>query len=76
MSGEFTEHGFRIGAIEATALAVVNGHALVSVTIGDTEIDVQATPKGRRVYVTIKQGSHRTHIEVSAFIDGRWWQPG
>lgn len=71
---ERTEHGFRTGAIEAIAMAEYSGRGYVRVQVGDTVVDVQATPKGRKVYVTIEEGGADLQMSLRRR-DGRWEQP-
>lgn len=72
---ERTEHGIRVGAIEVTADAQWSNGSAVSIRAGDVDVNIVATPKGRRAYLTITTRG-RTRLALSAFVDGRWWQPG
>ena len=67
---ERTEHGFRIGAIEAVAMAEIRGIGSAEFRVGDTRITVEATPKGRRIYVTIDDG--KADVVIARRRDGRW----
>jgi hypothetical protein len=70
-----TEYGFRTGAIEATSLVERQGVGVVRVTVGDLTIEVLATPKGRRAYVTVLENG-KTNLQISVRRrDRRWWQP-
>lgn len=54
---ERTDHGFRIGAMEVTALAEWNRGSAVGIRAGKTHFDVQATPKGRDVAIVLEEGA-------------------
>jgi hypothetical protein len=43
----------------------------IRLTVGDCEIIVQATPKGRRVYVSVYDGSANVQT-TRRHADGRW----
>lgn len=60
---ERTDHGFRIGAIEATALAEWSGGSALRIEAGAMRFDVQATPKGQKVYLVFEDG-RRTHVRL------------
>lgn len=52
---ERTEHGFRIGAIEARADFETPQHgSAITVIAGDVEIAIQATAKGRKAWINVK----------------------
>lgn len=60
----------RVGPIKAVVARKVN-HVAIEVTVGDFLLFVQATPKGRRVFLTIEDGPVDVQIARRGK-DGRW----
>lgn len=73
---ERTEHGFRTGAIEVTALAEWAKGAAVSVRSGRTQFDVQASPKGQSTIIVMPDdgGVLRVLAPNGAEVQVRWSQ--
>ena len=69
---ERTEHGFRVGAIEAVSMMEYRGYAAVAIKVGDTEIVVHATPHGRRVEVSVDDG--KASVQVARRRKGGHWE--
>jgi hypothetical protein len=61
---ERTEHGFRVGSIEATAAAEYKGTGVVELRAGEWDLWVQATPTGRHLYVSIYRAGKAFRHEV------------
>ena len=74
MSDTRTPLDWRIGAIEFGALAEWANGSSIHVRVGDMDVNVTATPKGRRAYLTVTAAG-RTRVLLSAYIDDRWWHP-
>ena len=49
-----TENGLVIGAAEVVCVAEINGYAILWVQTEHTRVELQITPKGRKI--TVRQG--------------------
>ena len=65
-----TRPAIRVGPIEA-AIARETTHVAIEVTVGDFVLFIQATPKGRRVFLSIDDGSVDVQI-ARRHKDGHW----